>query len=255
MRDFVQGIQIVYKLVIIRKKRKYQISKEYFLSFHLLLCNSQQSWSQWFFPPTSTDHSNSKVVQRQKVKRGFKTSVNLIWSHRRAAEKHALSFGWETLRSLQFPNTCHSHSIIEKELVTTSSSSSYSPNHFSSITTSLAACSTEESRACCTWSLIGSRTRLCRHNTGARRTLAGPSQTGPFTRKWGKQDMRSLEDTACVRACARALVAKSPQIRTNPIPTTATSKTSSSSSGAGGIGWTAWGLLSLTKAPPSGWLS
>lgn len=42
----------------------------------------------------------------------------------------------------------------------------------------------------------------------------------------------------CVRACARALVAKSPQIRANPIPTTATSKTSSSS-GAGGIGWTA----------------
>lgn len=205
MRDFVQGIQIVYKLVRIRKKRKYQISKEYFLSFHLL-CNSQQSWSQWFiFFSTSTDHNNSKVVQRQKVKRGFKTSVNLIWPHRRAAEKHALSFGWETLRSLQFPNTCHSHSIIEKELITTTSSSSYSPNLCSSVTTSLAACSTEESRACCTWSLIGSRTRLCRHNKGTRRTLAGPSQTGPFTRKWGKQDMRSLEDTACVRVRVRLL--------------------------------------------------
>lgn len=214
MRDFVQGIQIVYKLVRIRKKSKYQISKEYFLSFHLL-CNSQQSWSQWFFFPTSTDHNNSKVVPRQKVKRGFKTSVNLIWSHRRAAEKHALSFGWETLRSLQFPNTCHSHSIIEKGLITTTSSSSYSPNLFSSVTTSLAACSTEESRACCTWSLFGSRTRLCRQQGStphAGRTVPNRS-IHEEVRKTGYE----VTGGHCVRACARALVAKSPQIRANPI--------------------------------------
>lgn len=202
---------------------------------------------------TETNH-NSKVVQLCSVKRSFRTSVSLSWSHRRcvsslAAGKHALSLGWETLRRLQSPShTCHSHSVIKKKEFN-SSSSSYSPKLFcSSVTTS----PTQEPRASCAWRLIGSGTWSCRHNTGPRRTLAGPSQTGPIheeAEKTGCEVMGGHYVRACARACCQE---KPPELRANP--TWATSSRSSSS-GAPAAGWSPRELLSLTTAPSSGWWS
>lgn len=46
------------------------------------------------------------------------------------------------------------------------------------------------------------------HNGDPRCALTGPSQTGPFRRKWGKQDVRSLEDT-------RVFLAEVSKVKTN----------------------------------------
>lgn len=77
MRDLVKGIQIVYKLVIIRKERKSSISKGYF-ELMIYCCVTHHKVDHNGFFCTSTHHNkHSKVVHCQKIKRGFKPSVDL----------------------------------------------------------------------------------------------------------------------------------------------------------------------------------
>lgn len=211
---FVYKRVISSKISIIFPKSIYHVCNDF------LVCNRPQIDLNLFYP----------LKQFKTTAKLFTTSavLEVVWPKSDPTVAASRSSPQENTRPHIAGKLCAGCSLLltlvtviqslRKEVFNNNKNSrSYSPKLFcSSVTTSPATRSTQEPQASRTWSLIGSGTWLCRHNTGARCTLAGPSQTGPFTRKWWKQDVRSWEDTACVRVCVCARLLPRDPLRVPP---------------------------------------